>query len=132
MCRWLSGVRAILTVVSQTWGRPACDPGDGWVVVDVETSGFRPGHARVLSVAALVLDPDGSKAIHWLEKAAADYKEQGDDFHFSSAKLALAYVYSNVFEKWPEYTTKKRLQVTRNILVALLVMATLAWLASNR
>ncbi len=38
----------------------------------------------------LVLDPDGSKAIHWLEKAAADYKEQGDDFHFSSAKLALA------------------------------------------
>ena len=46
--------------------------------------------------------------------------------------LAIAYVYSNVFEKWPEYTTKKRLQVTRNILVALLVIATLAWLASNR
>ena len=32
---------------------------DGWVVVDVETSGFRPGYARVLSVAALALDPDG-------------------------------------------------------------------------
>ncbi|MBR7631322.1 sel1 repeat family protein [Aeromonas popoffii] len=43
----------------------------------------------------LVLDPDGSKAIHWLEKAAAGYKEQGDDFRFSSAKLTLAYVYSN-------------------------------------
>lgn len=53
-------MRAILTVVSQTWGRPASDPGDGWVVVDVETSGFRPGHARVLSVAALALDPDGN------------------------------------------------------------------------
>lgn len=45
---------------------------------------------------------------------------------------AIAYVYSNVFEKWPEYTTKKRLQVTRNILVTLLIIATLFWLASNR
>ena len=60
MCRSLSGVRAILTVMSHTWGRPARDPGDGWVVVDVETSGFRPGHARVLSVAALALDPEGN------------------------------------------------------------------------
>ena len=42
--------------MSTTWGRPARDPGDGWVVVDVETSGFRPGQARVLSVAALALD----------------------------------------------------------------------------
>lgn len=33
---------------------------DGWVVVDVETSGFSPGHARVLSVAALALDADGN------------------------------------------------------------------------
>lgn len=46
--------------------------------------------------------------------------------------LAIAYVYSNVFEKWPEYTTKKRLQVTRNILIVLLVTATLIWFASNR
>ncbi|MEB3070549.1 DEDDh family exonuclease [[Mycobacterium] vasticus] len=45
--------------MSATWGRPARDPGDGWVVVDVETSGFRPGQARVLSVAALALDADG-------------------------------------------------------------------------
>ena len=45
---------------------------------------------------------------------------------------AIAYVYSNVFEKWPEYTTKKRLQVTRKILVTLLIIATLFWLASNR
>ncbi len=57
--RWLSGARAILTVVSHTWGRPAEEHHDGWVVVDVETSGFRPGHARVLSVAALALDGDG-------------------------------------------------------------------------
>jgi len=46
--------------VSHTWGRPASHPGNGWVVVDVETSGFRPGHARVLSVAALALDEHGN------------------------------------------------------------------------
>ncbi|MGB3474945.1 MAG: DEDDh family exonuclease [Mycobacterium sp.] len=45
--------------MSARWGRPAREPGDGWVVVDVETSGFRPGQARVLSVAALALDADG-------------------------------------------------------------------------
>ena len=45
--------------MSHTWGRPASEPGEGWVVVDVETSGFRPGHARVLSLAALALDPEG-------------------------------------------------------------------------
>jgi len=45
--------------------------------------------------------------------------------------LAIAYVYSNVFEKWPEYTTKKRWQVTRNISVTIAVIATLVWLASN-
>ncbi len=45
--------------MSHTWGRPAEQHRDGWVVVDVETSGFRPGHARVLSVAALALDGDG-------------------------------------------------------------------------
>lgn len=56
----LSGDRAILTDVSHTWGRPVDAQGDGWVVVDVETSGFRPGHARVLSVAALALDGDGN------------------------------------------------------------------------
>ena len=42
-----------------TWGRPPGKPGPGWVVVDVETSGFRPGLARVLSVAALALDSEG-------------------------------------------------------------------------
>jgi DNA polymerase-3 subunit epsilon len=56
----LSGAHAILTDVSNTWGRPSDDPGDGWVVVDVETSGFSPGLARVLSVAALAVDPDGN------------------------------------------------------------------------
>lgn len=46
--------------MSHTWGRPAGEHGEGWVVVDVETSGFRPGHARVLSVAALALDGSGN------------------------------------------------------------------------
>ncbi|MDI3312911.1 MAG: DEDDh family exonuclease [Mycobacterium sp.] len=44
---------------SMTWGRPATVPGGGWAVVDVETSGFRPGPARVISLAVLGLDPEG-------------------------------------------------------------------------
>lgn len=55
----LSEVRAILGFVRHTWGKPAGEAADGWVVVDVETSGFRPGQARVLSIAALALDADG-------------------------------------------------------------------------
>jgi DNA polymerase-3 subunit epsilon len=66
----MSGHRAILTVVSHTgagyrrpsgsWGRPAGDLGAGWAVVDVETSGFRPGQARIVSIAALALGDDGN------------------------------------------------------------------------
>ena len=41
------------------WGRPAGEPDGGWAVIDVETSGFRPGQARVISLAALGLDADG-------------------------------------------------------------------------
>jgi DNA polymerase III subunit epsilon len=51
---------AILKNMSQTWGRPATEPGPGWAVVDVETSGFRPGQARVVSIAALALSDDGN------------------------------------------------------------------------
>jgi len=46
--------------VSHTWGRPAAEPGEGWAVVDVETTGFRPGPARVVSVAALAVGDDGN------------------------------------------------------------------------
>ncbi len=48
--------------MNHPWGRPATDHGDGWAgwaVVDVETSGFHPNQARVISVAALALDADG-------------------------------------------------------------------------
>jgi len=41
------------------WGRPASVPDGGWAVVDVETSGFRPGQARIISLAALGLDIHG-------------------------------------------------------------------------
>jgi DNA polymerase III subunit epsilon len=41
------------------WGRPASAPDAGWAVIDVETSGFRPGQARVISLAVLGLDADG-------------------------------------------------------------------------
>ncbi|MGO9925950.1 MAG: DEDDh family exonuclease [Mycobacterium sp.] len=42
-----------------SWGRPASEPEAGWAVIDVETSGFRPGQARIISLAALGLDADG-------------------------------------------------------------------------
>jgi DNA polymerase-3 subunit epsilon len=45
--------------VSHTWGRPANRPGGGWAVIDVETSGFRPGPDRIISLAVLALDADG-------------------------------------------------------------------------
>jgi DNA polymerase-3 subunit epsilon len=63
----MSPPRATIENVSQTdgrssgfWGRPATDDGTGWAVVDVETSGFRPGQARVVSIAALALGDDGN------------------------------------------------------------------------
>ncbi len=46
--------------MSHLWGRPAADPGEGWAVVDVETTGFRPGQARIVSVAALAVGDDGN------------------------------------------------------------------------
>lgn len=46
--------------------------------------------------------------------------------------LAVAYVYSNVFERWPDYSTHKRIRVSRNIVATLLAIALLFWLASNR
>jgi DNA polymerase-3 subunit epsilon len=46
--------------VRQTFGRPATEPGAGWAVVDVETTGFHPRQARVVSVAALALGDDGN------------------------------------------------------------------------
>jgi DNA polymerase III subunit epsilon len=45
--------------VRQEWGRPPGGQADGWVVVDLETTGFSPGQARVISLAALALDGDG-------------------------------------------------------------------------
>lgn len=46
--------------MSSAWGRPASEPGAGWAVVDVETTGFRPGQARIVSVAALAVGDDGN------------------------------------------------------------------------
>jgi len=41
-------------------GRPAVETGTGWAIVDVETSGFSPGQARIISIAALALGDDGN------------------------------------------------------------------------
>ena len=46
--------------MSHTWGRPAAETGAGWAVVDVETTGFRPGQARIVSVAVLAVGDDGN------------------------------------------------------------------------
>ena len=60
--------------MSQTWGRPAAEPGAGWAVVDVETSGFRPGQARIVSLAALALGDDGNveRSVHSLLNPGVD------------------------------------------------------------
>ena len=47
------------TSTTVPWGRPANEPDAGWAVIDVETSGFRPGSARVISLAVLALDAEG-------------------------------------------------------------------------
>jgi DNA polymerase-3 subunit epsilon len=63
-CRRLSG----------SWGRPAAEPGAGWAVVDVETSGFRPGQARIVSVAALAISDDGN-----VERSVSSLLDPGVD-----------------------------------------------------
>jgi DNA polymerase-3 subunit epsilon len=60
--------------VSQSWGRPAAEPGTGWAVVDVETSGFRPGQARIVSLAALAVGDDGN-----VERSIATLLDPGVD-----------------------------------------------------
>src|ERR1700742_3225875 len=47
------------TSTTVAWGRPSTEPDAGWAVIDVETSGFRPGSARVISLAVLALDAEG-------------------------------------------------------------------------
>jgi DNA polymerase III subunit epsilon len=60
--------------VSHSWGRPAAEPGAGWAVVDVETTGFRPGQARIVSVAALAISDDGN-----VERSVASLLDPGVD-----------------------------------------------------
>src|ERR1700759_4336281 len=47
------------TSTTVAWGRPSTGPAAGWAVTDVEPSGFRPGSARVISLAVLALDAEG-------------------------------------------------------------------------
>ena len=56
------------------WGRPVDEHDAGWVVLDVETSGFRPGHARIISLAALALGADGT-----VERSVASLLNPGVD-----------------------------------------------------
>ncbi len=75
-------MRAILATMSTappltarpSWGRPAAEPGAGWAVVDVETTGFRPGQARIVSVAALAVSDDGN-----IERSVATLLNPGVD-----------------------------------------------------
>lgn len=56
------------------WGRPAAEAGAGWAVVDVETTGFRPGQARIVSLAALAVGDDGN-----VERSIATLLDPGVD-----------------------------------------------------
>src|SRR5690606_2622810 len=58
----------------QGWGRPASEAGAGWAVVDVETTGFRPGQARIVSIAALAVGDDGN-----VERSVATLLNPGVD-----------------------------------------------------
>src|ERR1700739_2662994 len=49
----------VATPAMTVWGRPATEPGAGSPAIDVEPSGFRPGNARVISLAVLALDSHG-------------------------------------------------------------------------
>ncbi|MGV0743027.1 DEDDh family exonuclease [Mycolicibacterium sp. XJ870] len=60
--------------MSASWGRPAAEPGAGWAVVDVETTGFRPGQARIVSIAALAVADDGN-----VERSVASLLNPGVD-----------------------------------------------------
>lgn len=57
-----------------SWGRPPGETGSGWAVIDVETSGFRPDPARMLSIAVLALDADGT-----LERSVSSLLNPGVD-----------------------------------------------------
>ena len=46
--------------------------------------------------------------------------------------VAAAYVYSHVFERWPEYSNKRRFQVSRNIVIVIAIVAVVLWLSANR
>ncbi len=46
--------------------------------------------------------------------------------------VAIAYVFSNVKERWPEYTTEKKRKVVANIVVTLSIIALLIVLASTK
>lgn len=60
--------------MSHPWGRPAGEAGAGWAVVDVETTGFRPGQARIVSIAALAVGDDGN-----VERSVASLLNPGVD-----------------------------------------------------
>ena len=46
--------------------------------------------------------------------------------------LAIAYVFSNVKERWREYAIKKKISVVTNILVTLIVISTLLVLSAAK
>jgi predicted membrane metal-binding protein len=50
----------------------------------------------------------------------------------ASFGVAFAYVFSNIKERWPEYESKRKFQIVRDIAITILIVAALLWLASNR
>ena len=50
----------------------------------------------------------------------------------ASFGVAFAYVFSNIKERWPEYETKRKVQIMRDTTITIFVISALIWLASNR
>lgn len=50
----------------------------------------------------------------------------------ASFGVAFAYVFSNIKERWPEYESRRKFQIVRDIAITIIVVAALLWLASNR
>ena len=50
----------------------------------------------------------------------------------ASFGVAFAYVFSNIKERWPEYESRRKFQIVRDIAITIIIVAALLWLASNR
>jgi MFS superfamily sulfate permease-like transporter len=46
--------------------------------------------------------------------------------------FVIAYVVSNICERWPDYTSAKRMKVCRNVLLAIIAISAIIWMSTSR